>query len=313
MDVAKAVQEIKAGKVEFRVDKTGIIHAPVGKLSFGAEQARGQRRGPDRRRAEGQAQRGQGQVRQGASASPRRWAPASRSTRPRRSPPRRPEETRDHAFDPQRQRADARPSTRAASPRRPHAFLLGYQGITVPQVTELRDEGARERRRVRGGEEHAGPARHRQPGAGRSSRSTSSGPTAVVFSREDPVALAKALTDFAKDVPAIKFKAGLVEGRADRRRPDQGHRRAAQPRGADREAAVPAAVADHALRPGAGRRAAVVRGGAGPGPDQEGRASLRRTVQASRIRNNLRTSEVRSVKERTWLSRPKISSADRSA
>jgi large subunit ribosomal protein L1 len=37
-DVAKAVQEIKAGKVEFRVDKTGIIHAPVGKLSFGPEQ-----------------------------------------------------------------------------------------------------------------------------------------------------------------------------------------------------------------------------------------------------------------------------------
>ena len=37
MDVAKAVEEIKAGKVEFRVDKTGIIHAPVGKLSFGAD------------------------------------------------------------------------------------------------------------------------------------------------------------------------------------------------------------------------------------------------------------------------------------
>lgn len=33
-DVAKAVKEIKAGKVEFRVDKTGIIHAPVGKTSF---------------------------------------------------------------------------------------------------------------------------------------------------------------------------------------------------------------------------------------------------------------------------------------
>jgi len=28
------VQEVKAGKVEFRVDKTGIIHAPVGKISF---------------------------------------------------------------------------------------------------------------------------------------------------------------------------------------------------------------------------------------------------------------------------------------
>src|SRR6187551_3924520 len=33
-DIAKAVREIKAGKVEFRVDKTGIIHAPVGKMSF---------------------------------------------------------------------------------------------------------------------------------------------------------------------------------------------------------------------------------------------------------------------------------------
>src|SRR5437016_10747698 len=36
-DVAKALQEIKAGKVEFRVDKTGIIHAPVGKISLSAE------------------------------------------------------------------------------------------------------------------------------------------------------------------------------------------------------------------------------------------------------------------------------------
>jgi large subunit ribosomal protein L1 len=33
-DVARAVQEIKAGKVEFRVDKNGIIHAPIGKISF---------------------------------------------------------------------------------------------------------------------------------------------------------------------------------------------------------------------------------------------------------------------------------------
>jgi large subunit ribosomal protein L1 len=36
--VAKAVQELKAGKVEFRVDKAGIVQAPVGKLSFSAEQ-----------------------------------------------------------------------------------------------------------------------------------------------------------------------------------------------------------------------------------------------------------------------------------
>jgi len=36
MDVARAVKEVKAGKIEFRVDKTGIIHAPVGKTSFEA-------------------------------------------------------------------------------------------------------------------------------------------------------------------------------------------------------------------------------------------------------------------------------------
>ena len=36
-DVAKAVQEVKAGKIEYRLDKTNIIHCPIGKVSFGAE------------------------------------------------------------------------------------------------------------------------------------------------------------------------------------------------------------------------------------------------------------------------------------
>ena len=38
MDVAKAVRDIKAGKIEFRVDKTGNIHAPIGRVSFTVEQ-----------------------------------------------------------------------------------------------------------------------------------------------------------------------------------------------------------------------------------------------------------------------------------
>jgi large subunit ribosomal protein L1 len=37
MDVARAVKELKAGKIEFRVDKSGIVHAPIGKKSFAAE------------------------------------------------------------------------------------------------------------------------------------------------------------------------------------------------------------------------------------------------------------------------------------
>ncbi|NNG02347.1 MAG: 50S ribosomal protein L1 [Desulfobacteraceae bacterium] len=36
-DVAKAVQELKAGKIDFRVEKAGIVHAPMGKVSFGVE------------------------------------------------------------------------------------------------------------------------------------------------------------------------------------------------------------------------------------------------------------------------------------
>lgn len=36
-DIAKAIAEIKAGKIEYRLDKTNIIHCPIGKVSFGAE------------------------------------------------------------------------------------------------------------------------------------------------------------------------------------------------------------------------------------------------------------------------------------
>jgi large subunit ribosomal protein L1 len=40
-EIARAVKEIKAGKVEFRLDKTGIIHSPIGKISFTADQLAG--------------------------------------------------------------------------------------------------------------------------------------------------------------------------------------------------------------------------------------------------------------------------------
>jgi large subunit ribosomal protein L1 len=41
MDVAKAVTEVKAGKIDFKVDKTGIVHAAVGKVSFTADKLTG--------------------------------------------------------------------------------------------------------------------------------------------------------------------------------------------------------------------------------------------------------------------------------
>lgn len=94
----------------------------------------------------------------------------------------------------------------------PHAFLLGYQGITVPQVTELRN-----RVRQSGGEyvvvKNTVALRAIDAKSLSQLKDHFVGPTAVVFSLKDPVAVAKALTDYAKDVPAIQFKAGLVEGR----------------------------------------------------------------------------------------------------
>ena len=95
----------------------------------------------------------------------------------------------------------------------PHVFLLGYQGIKVPQVTELRA-----RVRQSGGEyvvvKNTLALRAIDSQALDQLKEHFVGPTAVVFSQNDPVAVAKALTDYAKDVPAVKFKAGLVEGRA---------------------------------------------------------------------------------------------------
>lgn len=41
MDVAKAINEVKAGKIDFKVDKSGIVHAPIGKASFDADKIAG--------------------------------------------------------------------------------------------------------------------------------------------------------------------------------------------------------------------------------------------------------------------------------
>ncbi len=91
-----------------------------------------------------------------------------------------------------------------------NAFLLGFKGISVPDVTELRSK-------VR--ENGAGYLVVKNTIALRATNGTAlaelqehfQGPTAVAYTDGDVVALAKVLTDFAKDVPAIEFKAGIVD------------------------------------------------------------------------------------------------------
>lgn len=92
-----------------------------------------------------------------------------------------------------------------------HAFIVNYKGISVPQDTELRakirESGGRyvvvkNRLALRAIEGKALEA----------FKDVFTGPTAVAFSNDDPVGLAKALTEFAKDVPTFEFKGGLLNG-----------------------------------------------------------------------------------------------------
>ncbi len=62
-NVGAAVKEIKAGKIEYRLDKTNIIHCPIGKASFGPEKADGELQRPHGCHHQGEAGRSQGPVR----------------------------------------------------------------------------------------------------------------------------------------------------------------------------------------------------------------------------------------------------------
>jgi len=93
----------------------------------------------------------------------------------------------------------------------PHAFLVDFKGVTVTEVSELR-------RKIRdaGGQYEVVKNRLVLRAIGGEAleelRDDFQGPTAVAFCGEDPVGLAKAVTDFAKEVPAIELKGGLLEG-----------------------------------------------------------------------------------------------------
>ena len=92
-----------------------------------------------------------------------------------------------------------------------NAFLIDFKGITVPQVTELR----RQVREAKSGyvvvkNTLALIALKDTPLIGMKEKFT--GPTAIAYNAGDAVILAKALTKFAKDVPAVQFKGALLGG-----------------------------------------------------------------------------------------------------
>ena len=93
----------------------------------------------------------------------------------------------------------------------PHVFLMAFEGITVPQVTDLRN-----RVRESGGRyivvKNRLALRAIEGQNLASLASQFEGATAAAYSNDDAVSIAKALTEFAKEVPAITLKGGLVDG-----------------------------------------------------------------------------------------------------
>ena len=93
------------------------------------------------------------------------------------------------------------------------AILVDYKGLKVPEVTELR----RQVRKVRANYKVVKNTLAKRALKGTPFESLTehfAGTTAVAYAGEDPVALAKVLTAFAKTTPALKVKAAVVQGRA---------------------------------------------------------------------------------------------------
>jgi large subunit ribosomal protein L10 len=93
------------------------------------------------------------------------------------------------------------------------AILVDYKGLKVPEVTELR----RQVRRAKADYKVVKNTLARRAMKGTPFESLTDhflGTTAVAYSGEDPVALAKVLTTFSKATPALKIKAAVVQGRA---------------------------------------------------------------------------------------------------
>lgn len=111
------------------------------------------------------------------------------------------------------QKQDVVASYREGLAKAAHAFVIDYRGVTVPEVTELRSK-------IRDSGGLYAVVKNRlallalEGSALEELKGHFEGPVAIAYTDDDPVALAKVLSEFASEVEAIEFKAGLVEGRA---------------------------------------------------------------------------------------------------
>src|ERR1700693_485942 len=158
-DVAKAIKDVKAGKVEFRVDKAGIVHCAIGKIKFDAAKL---------------AENAHAVIAAVVKAKPS--------------------------------------ASKGKYVKKITLTSAMVQGITVENDTKLRPAV-----QAAGGKyQVVKNTLVERAGAGTPTEKLLKdlkGTNSIAYSANDPVALAKALTKIAKEVPAFQFKAGLVEGR----------------------------------------------------------------------------------------------------
>ena len=241
MDVAKAVREIKAGKIEFRVDKTGNVHAPVGKVSFSPDQLAANVQAFMDTIVRAKPVGGQGHLHPLGHGLQHHGA--GRPARDGGVPMSKTE----------RQETVESPD-RAAQGRRPTSYVTDFTGLNVLRMTEFR-------RRLRAaGVDYVVVKNTLAQRALAANGVTAlddhlAGPTGLVLAGKDPVAAAKVLTDFAKEFEKPAIKIGLVDGKAVT--PDQVKR-----------------LAELAAE----GRAAVAAGGLHPGPDGPVRRRHERTA-----------------------------------
>ena len=199
-DVGKAVREIKAGKVEYRVDKTAIIHAPIGKVSFGADKLLDNARALIDSVMKAKPPAAKGQVRQVHRAVVHHGPRGEGRPRLRGSPRRR------GTIMNRTEKQTLIDDLHKEFGKSPHAILVDFRGPQRARGHGVPPQGAAGRLAVPRGEEHPGPARgeghaareagaevrqhdgrglhrHRPRGPGQDARSTSPRTTRSWWSR----------------------------------------------------------------------------------------------------------------------------------
>ncbi len=203
-DVAKAIKEIKAGKVEYRVDKNGVVHAPCGKVSFGDSKLTENIRALAESVMKAKPPAAKGKYVRSVTISSTMGPGRSGRSRLHRSA--------GVAMALKRKEKEAFvQSLRSGFAKSQHAILVDFRGISVPAVTEFR-------RKIRqsGGSYKvikntlAVRALEGTPLASLKDKFLET--TAIAYCETDPVALAKVVVDFSKDHPQIVVKSGLVSG-----------------------------------------------------------------------------------------------------